>query len=34
MELFPAFEHAVASTAEVVKATPASRLVAFLGRKP
>jgi len=26
MELFPAFEHAVASTAEIVKATPASRL--------
>jgi uncharacterized protein (TIGR03086 family) len=26
MELFPAFEHAVASTAEIVKATPAGKL--------
>jgi uncharacterized protein (TIGR03086 family) len=26
MELFPAFEHAVASTAEIVKATPAGRM--------
>ena len=28
MDLFPAFEHAVASTAEIVKATPASQLEA------
>jgi len=26
MDLFPAFEHAVASTAEIVKATPAGRM--------
>ena len=42
MDLFPAFERAVTSTAEIVKAVPGSqldapvtqRLVAFLGRRP
>lgn len=31
MDLFPAFEHAVASPAEIVKATPASQLEAAAG---